>query len=154
MLKKVLIMLDRMVKEIDPEAFEEKYRDAKGYHHRAEQFLREGQCYSVVFNVASVALEHYLVALCELYGIDPGNHNYTCLMDAVEASIDVPAALNREIRSLDIIFGICSLENYYHGDPEPADSDRVLSMCNDIRKLFDPARLSSVRAGSKNNNGG
>lgn len=133
-------------KEIDLAAFEENYRNAIMYHHRAEQFLAEGQCSSVVFNVASVALENYLIALCDLYGIEPGNHNYVCLMDAVETIIDVPPALNEEIRSLDLIFGICSLENYHHGTPEPSDSDRALALCGEVRNLFDPIRLAAVRA--------
>ncbi len=140
-----------MVNEIDLEAFEENYRGAKSYHHRAEQFLHEGQCYSVVFNVAAVALECYLIALCELYGEKPMNHNYTCLMDTVEEIMEFPASLNKEIRSLDFIFGICSPEDYYHGIPEPADSNRVLSMCNGVRRLFDQAKISTIRAAFKNN---
>lgn len=144
-------MIDR--NEIDLEGFEEDYRDAKMYHYRAEQFLEDGQCFSVVFNVASVALERYLVALCGLYGVEPENHNYTCLMDAVETIMEVPAALNKEIRSLDLIFGICSLENYYHGTPESADSERVLSLCNEVHALFDLTRIASMRAAFKNSKG-
>ncbi|ADY57117.1 hypothetical protein Sgly_2847 [Syntrophobotulus glycolicus DSM 8271] len=124
----------------DLEEFEESYRSARMYHHRAQQFLSGGQHFSVVFNVASVALENYLIALCYLHGVDPGNHNYTCLMDAVETVIEVPLELNQEIRSLDFIFGICSLENYYHGTPELSDSTRVLSMCDQIQKLIDPTK--------------
>ncbi|GBG57559.1 hypothetical protein SPFL3102_02243 [Sporomusaceae bacterium FL31] len=131
---------------IDVELFEEDYRSAKMYHHRAKQFLEEGQCSSVVFNVASVALENYLIALCDLYGVEPGNHNYTCLMDAVEELIDVSPALNKEIRSLDSIFGICSLENYHHGVPELSDMDRVLLMCQEVEDLFDQTRIAAVRA--------
>ncbi|MBP2646295.1 MAG: hypothetical protein H6Q75_1735, partial [Firmicutes bacterium] len=121
---------------VDIEAFEEVYRSAKMYHYRAKQFQEEGQCPSVVFNVASVALENYLIALCALYGIEPGNHNYTCLMDTVEEIIDVSTVLNKEIRSLDLLFGICSIENYYHGEPEPDDAGRVLSMCHGVQNLF------------------
>lgn len=135
-----------MVNEVDLDAFEQKFRDAKGFHHRAKQFMEEGQSFSVVFNVASVTIENYLIALCELYGVMPGNHNYACLMDAIETIMEVPVLLNDEIRSLDFIFGICSVENYFHGDPEQSDSDRVLSMCNEIYKLFDPVKISSVRA--------
>ena len=133
------------------EAFAEDYRDAKMYHYRAEQFLDEGQHFSVIFNVASVALERYLLALCEVHGIEPLNHNYTCLMDAVEEIMEIPPALNKEIRSLDLIFGICSLENYYHGTPESSDSDRVLSLCHEVQLLFDPIRIESLGAALKNN---
>jgi hypothetical protein len=136
--------------EIDLEAFEGDYRDAKVYHRRLEQFLEEGQHSSVVFNVAAVALERYLVALCELYGVEPGNHNYTCLMDAAEKIIDFPMMLNKEIRSLDLIFGICSLDGYHHGEPERSDSDRVLLMCNEVQELFDQTRISAIRDVIKN----
>ncbi|CQR55110.1 hypothetical protein [Paenibacillus riograndensis] len=132
--------------ETDLEAFEENYRDALAYHRRAEQFLRQKQRLSLVFNVGSVALERYLVALCHLYGLVPLNHNYICLMNAVETAVEVPKELNKEIRSLDFIFGICSLEDYFHGTPEPEDSARVLNMCGKVRELFDPARIALVRA--------
>ncbi len=125
--------------------FEDDYRDAKAYHRRAEQFLQEGQHSSVVFNVAAVALERYLVALCELHGIAPGNHNYTCLMDAVEELVNVPPELNQAIRSLDRIFGICSLDDYYHGTPEPDDTTRVLAMCAQVQNLFEPRKIAEVR---------
>lgn len=83
--------------ETDVEAFEENYRDAMAYHRRAEQFLRQKQRLSLVFNVGSVALERYLVALCHLYGVMPLNHNYICLMNAVEMVVNVPKELNKEI---------------------------------------------------------
>jgi hypothetical protein len=44
------------------------------------------------------------------------NHNYTHLMDSVEKIFEVPAELNTEIRSLDEIFDICSIDNYYHAE--------------------------------------
>lgn len=127
------------------EEFEKEYRDSKAYLRRARLFQAEGQDHSVVFNVASLALERYLVALCYLYDMEPYNHNYTCLMDTVEMFMDVPAELNEEIRSLDKIFDICSLDDYYHGDPEPVDMERVLTMCDAVEELFDFAKISSIR---------
>jgi HEPN domain-containing protein len=147
-------MKDNKEYEMDLELFELKYSDAKAYHKRAMQFLKEGQCYSVVFNVAAVAVENYLIALCELYGVKPLNHNYTCLMDTVEEIVVVPEELNNEVRSLDLLFGICSIENYYHGEPTISDSDRVLKICDGIRKLFDSEKISSVRAFSKDDTAG
>ncbi|NGM83506.1 hypothetical protein G5B47_13875 [Paenibacillus sp. 7124] len=134
------------VNEYDLETFEEKYRDALAYHWRAEQFQRANQRYSLVFNVACVALESYLVAMCYLYDSPPLNHNYICLMNALETEVDFPKELNKEIRSLDFIFGICSLDDYFHGTPEPEDADRVLNMCASVRELFDQERIAEVRA--------
>jgi hypothetical protein len=129
-------MNDMVLRERVLDSFEENYRDAKGYHNRAKQFLHEEQSSSVVFNVASVALERYLIALCNLYGINPGNHNYRSLMDSIEIFIDFPSELNIDIRNLDLMFDICSLEKNHYGDPNTFDSDRVLSMCDKVEKLF------------------
>jgi HEPN domain-containing protein len=125
--------------------FEKEYLDAKAYLRRAKQFRDEGQVHSVVFNVASLALERYLVALCYLYDVEPFNHNYNCLMDSVEKLVDVPAELNTEIRSLDEIFGICSIDNYYHGEPELSDMKRIIVMCDAVDGLFDKEKMEEVR---------
>lgn len=140
-----------MMCEIDWGLFDRKYQAAEGYHHRARQFVTEGQRPSVVFNLASVALECYLIALCELNGTMPMNHNYACLMDAVEEIMDFPQQLNNEIRSLDTIFGICSVDNYHHGTPQPEDADRVLKMCSGVQQFFDAGDIAAKRsvAGNK-----
>jgi HEPN domain-containing protein len=119
------------------EEFEDDWRDAKAYHRRALQFLSEGTRSSLVFNVASVALERYLVAICDMFGAEPWNHNYNQLMNAVEPLIDVDPHLDAEIRSLDQIFGICSIESYHHGVPEPEDAGRVLRMCDQVSLLIE-----------------
>ncbi|MBP1909071.1 HEPN domain-containing protein [Methanolobus bombayensis] len=125
--------------------FEKEYSDSKAYLRRAKLFLKQGQDHSVVFNVASLALERYLVALCYLYDMEPYNHNYTCLMDTVEMFMQVPEELNKEIRSLDEIFDICSLDDYFHGDPEVSDMERILSMCEEVEGLFDQGKIRSFK---------
>ena len=130
---------------IDFEAFEEMYADAKGYHQRAKLFVNEGQRPSLIFNLSSVALECYLIALCELYGTSPRNHTYISMMNTVEKVMPFPRELSKSIRSLDIIFGICPIDNYHHGKPGPSDADRVLSMCDQVRELFDQSLIASVK---------
>ncbi|MDI3485623.1 MAG: hypothetical protein PWQ44_852 [Methanolobus sp.] len=137
--------LELMEKRSRFDDFEKEYRDSKAYLHRAKLFLKEGQDHSVVFNVASLALERYLVALCYLHDMEPYNHNYTCLMDTVEMFMEVPEELNKEIRSLDEIFDICTLDDYFHGDPEVSDMERVLSMCERVEGLFDQEKIRSFK---------
>jgi HEPN domain-containing protein len=137
--------LELMEKRSRFDDFEKEYRDSKAYLHRAQLFLKEGQDHSVVFNVASLALERYLVALCYLHDMEPYNHNYTCLMDTVEMFMEVPEELNKEIRSLDEIFDICTLDDYFHGDPEVSDMERVLSMCERVEELFDQEKIRSFK---------
>lgn len=125
----------------DLEAFERIYHDAKAFNNRAEQFLKEGQYSSVVFNVASIALEQYLIALCNLFGIYPRNHNYGFLMDSLEMVIEFPFELNNSIRAMDSIFDICSLENYHYGTTEHSDSYQVLSICSEVQRISDQIKL-------------
>lgn len=137
--------IEFMEKKSRYDEFEKEYLDAKAYLRRAKQFHNQGMAHSDVFNVASLALERYLVALCYLYDVEPFNHNYNCLMDSVEKIVDVPAELNTEIRSLDEIFGICSIDNYYHGEPELSDMERIIVMCDAVDGLFDQKKMEEVR---------
>jgi hypothetical protein len=66
-------------------------------------------------------------------------------MDTVAMCIEVPAELDKEIRSLDVIFDICSLDDYHHGEPEPEDADRVLSLCGAVEGLFDSVKIAEAR---------
>jgi|WetSurMetagenome_2_1015567.scaffolds.fasta_scaffold00063_36 hypothetical protein len=133
---------------MDIEAFEKNYSDAKGYHLRAIQFAEEGRRASLVFNVASVAIEDYLLALCSYHGVMPFNHNYTCLMDAAERVVTFDPDLRNNIRSLDEIFGICSVENYHHGIPTPGDSLRTLSMCSELTELIGKLNIEILKSES------
>lgn len=117
--------------------FEKNLLAAKGYHFRAVQFLEEKQRDSLVFNVASVAIECYMIALCAYYGVMPLGHDYRSLV----FSLNEVGALNDElaegIESLDNIFGICSVENYYHGTPEESDSVKSITLCDGLSRIFE-----------------
>jgi len=129
--------------------FEDDLKDARAYYRRALQFRDTGQAFSLVFNIASVALERYLVALCELHGEEPMNHNFITLMITVDQLIEVPRELSKEVKSLDQIFGICFLDNYFHGTPVEADAQKAVRLCEEVEKLFDKEKLRAVRAALK-----
>ncbi|PRR84838.1 hypothetical protein CLLU_21800 [Clostridium luticellarii] len=135
-----------MDNKINMEDFKKNYKSAKGFHHRAEQFSREGWDSVVIFNVASMALESYLVALCNLYGVMPMGHTYGYLVDSAETVVDVPSSLDDEIRSLDPIFNeyLCSLESYDSSILKLLDSDKLISICNEVSKLFNQEKISSI----------
>jgi len=128
--------MGHMMLEHDRETFERRGRDAAGYHRSALGFARMGDRHSLAFNVGSVALESYLVSLCAFHSAMPFNHNFNCLMDAAEEVVEFPSNLAREIRALDEIFGICSLDNYHHGTPEPDDATRILSLLERTSILY------------------
>jgi hypothetical protein len=120
------------------------YSDAKAYHRRALQFLDAKYVSSLVFNVASVALERYLVAICEWHGMEPVSHNFIGLMKEVDKLMDIPHEISRDVRSIDRIFGICALDEYYHGIPQDSDRDKVLRLCDEMYELFEKKLITYV----------
>ncbi|EHJ00769.1 hypothetical protein CDLVIII_4246 [Clostridium sp. DL-VIII] len=130
-------MIKIRIDEIDFETFQKNYKDADAYYKRAEQFLQEGQYPSVVFNVASIALERYLIAFGNRYGIEARNHNYGSLMDSVELVTDFPEELNKEIRNFDVLYNICSVDNPFSRIPDLFDVDQILSICDKIKYMID-----------------
>jgi hypothetical protein len=125
-----------------PEAFREAFRrdhqDALGYHGNALTLRDEGACASVVFNVASIALERYLLALCALHGVEPRECTLGSLArEAADGANSrrargggFPESLVRAVQELESAFDICSLEN--RGDTEPGrpDAERSLALCD------------------------
>lgn len=138
------MMMDPTIAETYVSQFQADYQDALGYHRRAEQFSQTRRPANLVFNIASMALERYLVAICDLHCITPENHDYACLMNAVETVMDFPSLLNQDIRALDKVFGLCSLEATPYGDPKTADASRILILCGQVRALLDGAIQSGV----------
>jgi hypothetical protein len=131
------------------QGFESAYRDAGRYRFRVGKFQAEPDpSHELVFNVASLAMESYLVALCQLHRIRPFNHNFVCLTDTLKDAVALPDDVARDIRALDEIFGICSLDEYYHGTPDPEDALRLVALCDKVAALFDgeSERIAAQRA--------
>ncbi|QTF10669.1 hypothetical protein HC231_04190 [Brenneria izadpanahii] len=124
--------MPKYIFETDEKRFARCYQDAQCYHRRAELFAGQQQSPSLVFNVAAIAVENYLIALCARYGEMPFNHNYSSLLASVNEAMPQPLspALCDGIRYLDNIFGICSVDNYHHGTPDDADKEAILAICN------------------------
>lgn len=121
--------MSKQLFETDGQKFIRLSRDAAGYHRRAVLFAEQGQSYGLTFNVASIAVECYLIALCAWYGSMPFNHSYSSLMDSAQEVMLFTPELSGKIRALDDIFGICSLDKYHHGAPTQSDAADILVIC-------------------------
>ena len=123
--------------ESDTQRFVRNRDEAYAYHRRAEFFSQDRMRASLIFNVSAIAIECYMVALCAYFKTMPVNHSFTSLVADVEAVMSFPPELVEDIRSLDEIFGICSLDDYHHGTPEADDAEQALSLCASLRALLD-----------------
>jgi len=122
--------------ESDAERFARNRDEALAYHRRATLFARDELRASLVFNVAAIAIECYMIALCARYKTMPSNHSFGILVADVQAVMPFPPDLAEGIRDLDKIFGICSLDDYHHGTPEAADAQQALTLCESLHKLL------------------
>lgn len=122
--------------ESDAKRFARTARDARGYHFRALQFAAERKRASLIFNVASIAIENYLIALCAYHNVMPSNHNYSNLLADARSVMPFEPELAASIEALDEIFGICSLEHYHHGEPSGDDSSRSLATCDGLLRML------------------
>lgn len=122
--------------ESDVQRFTRCYEHARGYHHRAQLLMNQGRSLSLVFNVGSIAVECYLIAVCAQHGDMPLNHNYRSLLHSIEGHVEIADALRQSILSLDAIFGICSVDDYHHGAPDENDGVRILALCDELDTLI------------------
>ena len=132
--------------ESDADRFARCLRDAHGYHARTVQFVEEHRPASLVFNVGAIAIESYLIALCSWFKVMPTIHNFSGLLEEAEDMVAFNPELSKAITDLDDIFGICSVENYYHGVPQQDDADKVVFICDELQKML--SAVSSVPVNS------
>ncbi len=130
-------------------AFKKRYRSAVIYHRRAEQFADEQQPPVVIFDVASIAVENYLIALCEFYKIDPRIHNYQSLVGTVEqiSAITLPPEIIEQIKALDEAYGICSVENYHRKTEFTSDEIvQLLYLCHYLNEVSEQNIILGIKS--------
>ncbi|WP_213991317.1 hypothetical protein [Sodalis sp. dw_96] len=136
--------MSKLIFETEQKKFTRLSTDARGYHRRAVLFFEQAQSPGLIFNVGSIAVECYLIALCAYYGSMAFNHNYSSLMDTAEEVINFPAELSLKIRALDEIFGICSLDNYHHGTPTETDAAGIVEICQALSVMLDALAVNKI----------
>ena len=72
---------------------------------------------SVVYNLLSMALEKYIMAILDYRNSMPDNHTYTDLFNALDKVISIDAELKVRIMKYENIQSICSIEKYHTRDP-------------------------------------
>ena len=82
------------------------------------------------YNLLSMALEGYAMAISDYFDMLPDNHTYTDLMDALERVIPLDPALRKKILAHESFQSICSLDEYQRSIPgEAALLDLTSAIC-------------------------
>ncbi|MHC4553088.1 MAG: hypothetical protein ACYSUT_10050 [Planctomycetota bacterium] len=85
-----------------------QYQDAGSSKNGAASKLSP----TVVYNLFSMSLESYCMAILDYHGTLADNHTFTDLLDSLERVIDVDPELKRRILDLEKCQQICSFEDF------------------------------------------
>lgn len=79
----------------------------------------------ILYNLVSMSLESYIMAILDFHQSLPDNHTYTDLMTALETVVDVDSGLKERILKYENIQSICSIEKYHR---EPPTDDELIDL--------------------------
>lgn len=93
------------------------------------------------YNLLSMSLEGYVMAIAGFHNCLPYNHTFTDLVESLEQTISLDPELKTRILKLESIQDICSIEDYYRGIP----SETVLAELRDaVDQVGDLARQACL----------
>lgn len=114
----------------------EKYYKAASPKNKKSRFSPELQ-----YNLLSMSLEGYVMAVSGYHNLLPENHTYTDLMDALDRIVHLDPDLKDQVLRHESIQEICSMEDYTRSCP----SETALEELRDaILKIGDLARKTCV----------
>ncbi len=87
------------------------------------------------YNLLSMSLEGYVMAILDYHNSLPDNHTYTDLMDALETVIPVDKNLKNRILKYENIQSICSIEKYHRSSPEEHELNDLKGAIDEIREM-------------------
>lgn len=88
----------------------------------------------IIYNLLSLSLEGYAMAILDYHHRLPDNHTYTDLMAALEAVVPIDEFLKNRILKYENIQTICSVEKYHRCNPKEEE-------VNDLRGAVDKIKV-------------
>ncbi|WP_022667015.1 hypothetical protein [Desulfospira joergensenii] len=73
------------------------------------------------YNLLSMSLEGYIMAIMDFYDVMPENHTYTDLISGLETVARLDGRLKSRILQYENIQSICSIEKYHRTSPTEED---------------------------------
>jgi hypothetical protein len=99
-------------------------------------------CTDIRYNLLSMSLEGYVMAILDYHHTLPDNHTYVDLMNALEEVMPVDRALKERILRYETIQSICSVEKYHREKPSEED------LCDLKGAIAEVGRLAHEATGS------
>jgi hypothetical protein len=87
------------------------------------------------YNLISMSLESYIMAILDFHNTLPDNHTYIDLMTALETVIPVDAELKKRILQYESIQSICSVDKYHRINPTEEELLDLKKAIGEIKML-------------------
>lgn len=87
------------------------------------------------YNLLSMSLEGYIMAITDYHNRLPFNHTYTDLVLSLERIYPIDAALKAKILKYENIQSICSIEKYHRQAPTPEELDDLKGAVSRLGKM-------------------
>lgn len=87
------------------------------------------------YNLLSMSLEGYIMAILDFHNNLPDNHTYKDLILGLERVMPVDAILKKRILQYENIQSICSIEKYHRSSPTEEELDDLKGAINEISMI-------------------
>ncbi|MDQ1770384.1 hypothetical protein GQR60_03490 [Labilibaculum sp. A4] len=99
---------------------------------------------TVRYNMLSMSLEGYIMAILDYHQNMPQNHTYSDLIYGLEEVMPIDATLKKRILKYENIQSICSLEKYHRSEPTDEDLVDLFGAIQEISKIAHETCIESV----------
>ena len=89
----------------------------------------------IVYNLLSMSLESYIMAIMDFHHQLPENHTYTDLLRGLDTVMRVDPGLKARILQYENIQSICSIEKYHRTAPSHDEIDDLKGALIEIRNM-------------------
>lgn len=90
---------------------------------------------SIRYNLLSLSLEGYIMAILDYHGDLPENHTYFDLLSALEKVMPLDETLKTRILRYENIQSICAIEKYHRIDPTKEELDDLRGAVGEISMM-------------------
>lgn len=90
---------------------------------------------TIRYNLLSMSLEGYVMAILDFHGTLPFNHTFRDLMEGLEKKVDLDADLKERILRYENIQSICSIEKYHRQAPKDDEIQALGSAVGEIGEM-------------------
>lgn len=118
----------------------DQYLTAATPRHKKSRFGTD-----IRYNLLSMSLEGYIMAILDFHNKLPFNHTYTDLIFSLESVMPLNKTLKARIMRYENIQSICSIEKYHRSNPTESDLEDLKGAISEIRTIAHEACASAPR---------